>query len=298
MKILNIHFLVFSIFFMGLVTSCEQNQSDSEYKAEIEQWHSDRIDSLKEEDSWLSLIGLYSLEEGTYSFGSDSVNDFVFPPKASPNIGTITRNGDTFNFDIRPRVKVTTSNGDSINELKTGADGDSHTLNHGNLQWHIIGRRGNYYLRLKDTNHPNFSTFNGIERFPVSRKWKVEATFNRFNEPREITIPDILGKEYQDSLYGMLEFTINGEDYSLAPLGHPDNDEEFFIIFGDQTNGDDTYGGGRYIYIPTPENGTTYIDFNKAYNPPCVFTEYATCPLPPPENQLDVAVTAGEKMYE
>jgi uncharacterized protein (DUF1684 family) len=285
----------------GFLLSCnlDQQKSDANYKAEIDKWHEQRVESLKEEDSWLSLAGLYELDEGTHSLGSDSGNDIVFPSKASSQIGTITKKDENFTIDVQSSVTVT-QDGEEISEMEltTSSDGEPTELRYNNLLWYIIERRGDYYIRLKDTNHPNFSSFNGIDRFPVSKEWRVEASFNRFDKPQLITIPDILGKQYQDSLYGTLDFTVDGKQYSLAPLGNPDKDEEFFIIFGDQTNGESTYSGGRYIYISTPnKNGTTNIDFNKAYNPPCVFTDYATCPLPPSQNRLELKVTAGEKMY-
>lgn len=289
------------IFFCGFITACNQDEPlNKNYKAEIDKWHEERIESLEERDSWLSLAGLYQLDEGTQSLGSDSTNDIIFPPKAPPRIGTITKQNDKFTIDVRRGVKVSENNEQiSEMELSTSADGEPTELRVNNFLWFIIERRGNYYIRLKNTEHPNFDSFDGIERFPVNQDWRVKASFNRFDEPQTITIPDILGETYQDSLYGKLKFSINGMEYNLNPLGHPDEDEEFFIIFGDQTNGNSTYSGGRYIYIPTPgEVGSTHIDFNKAYNPPCVFTEFATCPLPPAENRLELQVTAGEKMYE
>lgn len=287
--------------FAGLFVSCNQAQqkSDKNYEANINEWHKQRIKSLKEEDSWLSLSGLFPLDKGTQTLGADSTNDIVFPPEAPSQIGTITRQGDKFKIDVQPEVNIT-HDGAQISEMEltTSAGGTPTELRYNNLLWYIIERRGDYYIRLKDTNHPNLTSFDGIDRFPVSTEWRVKASFNRFNQPQVITIPDVLGKQYQDSLYGILEFTINGNQYTLAPTGHPDKDDEFFIIFGDLTNGESTYSGGRYIYIPTPDgDGTTHVDFNKAYNPPCVFTDYATCPLPPPQNHLELEVKAGEKMY-
>lgn len=280
--------------------SASEQETNDKYTATINAWNQQRIESLKQKDSWLSLAGLYQLNEGPHSFGSDSTNDLVFPPKAPARIGTITRNGQRFVFDIADGVQVLHDSSEvSQIEMSLTNQNESAELRHGALLWYIIERRGEYYIRLKDTEHPNFTNFDGINRFPVSRDWRIKATFNPFVEPRTITIPDILGDTYQDSLYGMLEFSIDGKQYSLAPLGHPHKDKEFFIIFGDKTNGKSTYGGGRYFYASTPnENGITYIDFNKAYNPPCVFTNFATCPLPPEQNRLDLKVTAGEKMYE
>lgn len=294
---------ILSAIALVIVISCGNQKSEmskAEYVSQVNDWHQERIESLKEEDSWLSLVGLHQLDEGTHTFGSDSSNDIVFPPKAASNIGSINRQGDSFSIEVNSGIDVTH---DSVQvsemDLRTSLSGEPTLLRHKSLLWYIIERRGNYYIRLKDTDHPNFASFVGIDRFPVSQKWRVEATFNPFDEPRTISIPDVLGDVYQDSLFGMLEFTIDGQQYNIAPLGHPTNSDDFFIIFGDKTNGESTYGGGRYIHIPLPgEDGKTYLDFNKAYNPPCVFTEFATCPLPPESNRLPIKVTAGEKVFQ
>lgn len=300
---MRLRFIFGLLFILNIIVtlSCEneQRKTDNEYHEEINRWHSERIESLKEKDSWLSLAGLYELSEGRQTLGSDSSNDIVFPPQAPEKIGTNTKKEENITAVILPDVEVT-HNGESVSEIAmtSGKAGEDVVLKHNNLLWNVIERRGNYYIRLKDTEHPNFTSFDAIERFPVSQKWRIKAIFEAFKEPQPILVPDVLNEGMQDSLHGMLKFSVEGKHYSLAPLGHPQKDRKFFIIFGDKTNGESTYSGGRYLYIPTPENGATYIDFNKAYNPPCVFTPFATCPLPPAQNRLDLEVTAGEKMYK
>lgn len=289
----------FLIALLGI--SCSSlNEEAAPYSEAINQWHAERIASLKERDSWFSLVGLYKLEEGSQTIGSDSLNDHVFPSQAPAQIGTIRKEGTTVSIDVNPEAKVFNDIGQvSQMELSYGNEEETTVLHHGALRWHVIERDGHYFIRLKDTKHPNFESFDGIERFAATPKWRVEATFSAFEEPRRLTIQDISGITREKSLYGLLQFTIQGTEYSIAPIGHPQKDDEFFIVFGDQTNGKSTYSGGRYLYVPTPdENGTTQLDFNKAYNPPCVFTDFATCPLPPSQNQLDVKVTAGEKSYK
>lgn len=288
-----------SLAFLGISCNSNTEKDTKEYIKEVNSWHAKRIASLEERDSWLSLVGLYRLEEGSQTVGSDSSNDIVFPSKAPAQLGTITKNRDTVRMNINPGIEVL-HDGTQVSDMVLSSKNQEEVkiLRHSPLLWYIIERRGNYYIRLKDTEHPNFNSFNGIERFPVSQKWRIKATFKPFTDPKVITVPDVLNEGMKDSLYGLLEVTIDGEDHTIAPLNHPQKDEEFFIIFGDKTNGETTYGGGRYIYIPTPdENGITYLDFNKAYNPPCVFTEFATCPLPPIQNRLPIKITAGEKMY-
>jgi uncharacterized protein (DUF1684 family) len=272
-----------------------------EYLQQVTQWHNDRIAELQEEDSWLSLAGLHQLEDGTNSLGSDSSNTIVFPPDAAPEIGSINVLDSTFIFTVESEVTVT-KNGLKVTtdqQLHTDAEGTPTTLKQGRFLWYIIERRGDFYVRIKDTSNPNFESFDGIERFPVSQDWRIKATYHPLDEPRPITIPDVMEEGLQDSIYGELSFTINEKEYTLTPLGNPETDEEFFIIFGDPTNGASTYSGGRYMYANTPSNDNiTYIDFNKAYNPPCVFTHFATCPLPPAQNKLDIKIEAGEKVYD
>lgn len=292
----------FATFILFYTTSCSSNQkqTEAEYTEEVNEWHQLRIDNLLGPEDWLKLAGLYKLEEGSQSFGSDSTNDLVFPPKAASSIGTINKEDTTITVHIDEDVLVTHDQ-DTVSKV-TMIPGNARSgtvLKQGSLTWYLLDRRGNYYIRLIDEQHPNLAAFDGIERFPVDQQWKVKAEFKPFDDPQPITVPDVLNEGMSDTLYGMLEFSIEDEEYSLAPLNHPEKDDKFFIIFGDKTNGESTYGGGRYIYIPTPnKNNITYIDFNKSYNPPCVFTDFATCPLPPPQNRLPIAIPAGEKMFQ
>lgn len=288
------------ILFHAMSCSPNQKQTEAEYTEEVNEWHQLRIDNLLGPEDWLKLAGLYKLEEGTQSFGSDSTNDLVFPSKAPPSIGTITKEDTAITVQIDDDVLVTHDQ-DIVSKV-TMIPGNARSgtvLKQGSLIWYLLDRRGDYYIRLIDEQHPNLASFDGIERFPIDQKWKIKAEFKPFDDPKPITVPDVLNEGMSDTLYGMLKFSIEGKEYNLAPLNHPEKDDKFFIIFGDKTNGETTYGGGRYIYIPTPdENNITYIDFNKSYNPPCVFTDFATCPLPPPQNILPIAIPAGEKMFK
>lgn len=276
----------------------KQSKGDEAYAGKINDWHLKRIASLKEDDGWLSLAGLYPLKEGAHAFGADSSSDMVFPPKAPDHIGWFSLKAGQISVRIKNGIEVL-NHGAPVTEtiLKSDADGEPTTLTLGSLKWYVIKRGGEFFVRLKDKEHPNFASFKGIDRYPVSKQWRVKASFVGFDEPKTIGIPNILGQVNEEPLYGALEFTLEGETYRLAPLGDPGSDS-FFIIFGDETNGEETYGGGRFVYADTPdENGITYIDFNKSYNPPCVFTGFATCPLPPAQNRLQVKITAGEKNY-
>jgi uncharacterized protein (DUF1684 family) len=283
-----------------LLSSCNTTDKTTDaYINEINQWHRERIASLKENDSWLSLVGLYWLDADKNTFGSDSTNDIVFPGKGVPaRMGWLELEDGTVRIHINPGVKVLTG-GIPVTDttMLSDAGGEPTVLSYGSLRWHIIERDNRLGVRLKDTNNPQITAFGGIKRFPVSARWRVKARYIQFEEPKTIWVPDILGFASKEPLYGSLEFELNGETYRLDPLGEP-QDEELFVIFGDQTNGEETYGAGRFVYVPRPnEHGITWIDFNKAYNPPCVFNSFATCPLPPAQNVLPVKINAGEKNY-
>jgi hypothetical protein len=279
--------------------SCHNTTAeDAQYVSEINKWHEQRIERLKKPDSWLSLAGLFWLKDGINTIGSAEDNDIIFPTDTPQRIGTVTIQDSVIKFTTEPGVAVMYNDSPvEVIHLKSDADGTPTKLQVGHYQWYVIKRDNRYAIRLKNFNHPNFSTFKGIDRFPVNKKWRVKATFIPYNPPKELSIANVLGSEEKKRCYGALEFEIDGKKFRIDPIGDMD-DEEWFIIFGDATNGKTTYGAGRYIYIPKPdENGITYIDFNKAYNPPCVFTKFATCPLPPPQNKLPIEVTAGEKTY-
>lgn len=282
------------------VSACNTADENKNYKKTINQWHHERIESLTQPDSWLSLAGLYWLEPGVNTFGADSTSDIVFPPdKAPAHIGKFILNDSTITVSIASDVPVMHQQKEvSQMKLKSDANGEPTVLNLGSLSWYIIKRSGRYAVRLKDSKSALLQHFEGIDRYPVDKSWKVKATFIPYDEPKTVSIPTITGRPTETKIPGLLEFAIDGKTYQLAPFQTPGNDE-FFVVFGDKTNGETTYGGGRFVYVYKPgEDNTTYIDFNLAYNPPCAFTHFATCPLPPAQNRLSIAITAGEKRFE
>jgi uncharacterized protein (DUF1684 family) len=167
----------------------------------------------------------------------------------------------------------------------------------GPLLFHAIDRGGRLGVRLKDRESPLIGQFNGIDRFDADPAWRVEARFEPYDPPKTIAVPNIAGPPLEEPCPGRLVFEHSGASYSVEPTGEPGH--RLFIVFGDSTNGEATYGGGRFLYAdwPAPGSETVVLDFNQAYNPPCVFTPWATCPLPPPQNKLAMAVEAGEKTY-
>ncbi|MCX8009993.1 MAG: DUF1684 domain-containing protein, partial [Ignavibacteria bacterium] len=150
--------------------------------------------------------------------------------------------------------------------------------------------------RLRDLEAPLVKNFKGIETYPIDKNWKIESQFIPYTSPKPIQIPTVIGTIEEDTARGYLAFQIDGEEFRLDPTSEG---EKLFVIFADETNGKETYGAGRFLYVDKPDStGKTYIDFNKSYNPPCAFTKYATCPLPPKQNRLKIKITAGEKNFE
>ena len=161
----------------------------------------------------------------------------------------------------------------------------------------MIERQDLVGIRLKDTANAAIAQFQGIDTFPVDVAWSIPARFDRYDPPKDIEVPNILGYVSRQPSPGAVVFRVDEVRYRLDVTGDP-GASSFFVTFGDATNGRETYGGGRFLAVVAPdERGRTHIDFNLAYNPPCVFTAFATCPLPPPQNRLPIRIEAGEKMY-
>jgi uncharacterized protein (DUF1684 family) len=276
---------------------CGGSDTDPAYVEEIDTWHGEREDRLRSETGWLTLVGLHPLEEGEQTFGSDSSNVIVFPAGSPAHAGVIQVADSLVAVVVAPNV-VITRDGERVNSAALIPDTREGTtvLELGSLQFYVIERAGKYYIRLKDRESELLKNFTGIERFPVAARWRLRAEWKPYASPKVVMVPNALGYESEDSCRGVVEFDLDGEIHRLEPSG--DLKEGLFFVFGDGTNGQETYGGGRFLYLSEPDStGTIWLDFNRAYNPPCVFTEYATCPLPRPENVLPFRVEAGEKMY-
>ena len=290
------YFTIISLLFLIILSGCEKDSGSEQYIKSIKEWHKKRIARLKTETGWLNLVGLYWLKEGTNTFGSADDNDIIFPANAPRHIGTFILNDSSVYVMINPGVKVV-SDSQSVTNRKMNDDlSDSTTvLQSGPLRWFIINRNGKYGVRLRDLDAPLVKEFKGIDMYPIDEKWRVEASFEKYPAPKVIEIPNILGSVENDTVEGRLVFKLNGKEYTLDPVSEGN---EFFIIFADETNGEGTYGAGRFLYSDKPDSlGMVVLDFNKAYNPPCAFTRFATCPLPPKQNYLHLKVTAGEKNY-
>lgn len=287
-----------------LAAGCGREQkraSDPDYVAQIDAWHQQRVAELTRPDGWLTLAGLFWLKEGENRFGCDSDNDMVLPAgKALKHVGSFFLTNGRVYVAILPFAKV--KNQDSVlvthQEMISDASATPTRLSFGTLSCFVIKRGERFGVRLRDREHENRRHFKGIQRYPVLDKWHVPATLVPYEPVKKISITNAIGAVTEQNCPGALTFSMDGKNYQLDVLLEGEK-EPFFVIMADETSGGDTYGGGRFLYVEQPDStGRTCIDFNKAINPPCAFTAYATCPLPPPQNRLPMAVTAGEKRYQ
>lgn len=269
------------------------------YMSEIQDWHQQRNARLNQPDSWLTLSGLFWLEQGENTFGGSLENDLVFPGhQVAARLGTFILKGDSVSLRIHDGINIMT-NDSTLTEtgLKKDSSGEPDILQWGSLTWYIIERGDRIGVRLKDAAHPNYVNFKPTELFPIKPDLRVQATLLPFDTTTTIEIVNVLGDASPNPTPGILSFELDGKMHSLTPLGD-EGDENYFIIFGDASNGLTTYGAGRFLVVPAVNaEGVTTIDFNRAYNMPCVFSPFATCPLPPSENILSIAIEAGEKDY-
>ncbi len=288
------------IFILIILGACKlqnkENNSDhtNSYYQSVDEWKENRIKRLKGHNGWLNLAGLFWLNDGINTVGSHADNDIIFPAESPEFLGSFNLMNEKIEFISKPDVNVL-YNGKAIRKIELNPDVSSSPtiLTYDSLAWFIIKREGKFGIRLRDYNKPEIKKLDSIPCFKTDLNWKVEASLIPTPSKVSIAIPNVLGQVNYEEVPGILEFVLDKQTLKLYPLGKPGN---LWLVFGDETSGAETYGGGRFLGIEGPDkNGKYTIDFNKAYNPPCAFTPFATCPLPPKENILEIPVTAGEK---
>ena len=268
----------------------------ADYTAAIDKERTDRDAGLRKPGGWLSLIGLNWLSEGSNSIGSAKDNDVVLL-KGPPKLGVITLKDGKASIAI-DAASGATVDGKSVSEtaLASDASGKPSVVAAGPVSFFVIQRNDRIGLRIKDADAEALKNFLGIDFFDIDPSWRVEARWVTFDKPQPLEIPDVVGTIYKLQVPGKAVFELAGETYELLPMNE-DTKDGLFFVFADKTSGKITYGGGRFLDTESPKDGKLILDFNLAYDPPCAFTPYATCPLAPPENRLKVAVEAGEKKY-
>lgn len=269
----------------------------ADYVRKIEAWQQERVDDLKKEDSWLSLVGLFWLDEGENRFGSDAGNKVIFPEGRGPAVaGTLIREGKKVRARVAPGAGVTSA-GKPVTELEMSSDasGEPTVLELGTLSFFVVERGDRVGVRVKDKASPARSSFRGLDFYPIRPEWRIAARFEPYNPPKKVAIPNVLGQVTESDSPGAVVFDWQGKTYRFDALGSVK--DGLSTIFADATNGHETYGAGRFLELGPLQDGKVEVDFNTAYNPPCAFTAFATCPLPPADNKLTLAVTAGEKKF-
>lgn len=270
------------------------------FLADLEAWKKWRAGRLQQPDSWLTLVGLAWLGEGDNAVGADPAAAVRLPAgKAPARVGTIRLAAGRARFAAEPGVPVTHDGAPVTAALDLADDGakDGPTvLRHGSLSFYLIQRSGRLGVRIKDSEADALRHFRGLDYYPADPKWRVDARFEPAPAGSHLEVPDTIGGLQSIDQPGWVVFALADGEHRLVALDDT-GDGRLFLVFGDRTNGRETYGGGRFLYTEPPVTGRVTIDFNRAYNPPCVFTPWATCPLPPPGNRLSLAVEAGEKKY-
>ena len=282
------------------------------FEAEHRKWREQRNEELRAEDGWLTVAGLFWLKEGSNSFGTGKGMNIVLPAGSAPeNIGTLELANGVVTLRVADGVKVSVA-AETVRTYEMRFDGNQQPPSFlvGSLKLAVIKRGARYGLRVRDKNSRALREFKGLEWFPARESYRVTATFTPDDQPKEIIIMNVLGDELKMKSPGLLTFTLNGTTHQLRPVLE-EGDDQLFIIFRDKTAGKTTYGAGRYLYADLPDEvngdlrevgnvrkvGKVILDFNRAENPPCAFTSYATCPLPPRQNFLPIPIPAGERAF-
>jgi uncharacterized protein (DUF1684 family) len=291
--------LVYGCFFvsplMAIQKTVPQLNSDNHRQA-IEAWRASRHEGLERPNGWLTLVGLEWLNEGENRVGSAADNDIQLTGGAA-YWGSVFLENDHLRF-ISSSDESVKINGEPQAEavLIPDSKGKPTLVSSETLSFYVIFR-GSYGLRVKDSLAKALLNFKDVENYAINESWRIDGRFTEAEEGTVIEITNVLGQVSDSPVFGTFEFDMNGKTHSLLGLGSAKS-ESLWFIFADRTSGRDTYGAGRFLYSDgMPENGRLTVDFNKAYNPPCAFNPYSTCPLPPQRNRMDIMVTAGEKDF-
>ena len=271
-----------------------------DYTARIEHWRSERVARLQRPDGWLSLVGLHWLEPGRHSIGSAEGNDIVLAV-GPEQLGQIVLEDGTVRFTADDDAAVRVDGGVPVGPVVLAPDSSGTptqvALEDGRAGFVVIERSGRLGLRVKDAGAKTLTEFTGIESFPIDPAWRIDARFEAHPPGKTIPIASVINTLEPMPNPGAVVFERDGKTHRLQAVD--EGDGQLFLIFADRTSGKSTYGAGRFLYAepPAPGSDRVVVDFNRAYNPPCALNAYSTCPLPPPENRLDLEVAAGEKTY-
>jgi uncharacterized protein (DUF1684 family) len=285
---------------LSLTALAARVSADEAYRAEIRKWRHDREARLQADGGWLTVVGLFWLKEGDNRFGTSGACDIVLPAGSTPPVaGVFTLKEGRTSVKLEPGATGTVGSKplNGVTTLRPDASGSPDVLEMGRLSLHVIERDGRYGIRLKDRESAVRKSFTHLKWFEVDEGYLIVARWMAYPDLKPLKVPNILGRTATMPSPGYAEFTLGGQTVRLDGVLEEPQADDLFFIFRDLTSGKQTYGAGRFLYADLPKDGKVKLDFNKAYNPPCAFTPYATCPLPPPQNGLPVRVEAGEKAY-
>lgn len=287
------YFIPCLLMFFSTVLVFAQNHEE-----EIRSWQKKRLQSLTAEEGWVTLAGLFWLEGGENSFGKSADNRLIANYPGLPDyIGVFSVEHHRVSFSAQPGIEVN-CDGKPISriEMTSDQDGKATVLRYKAFSWYVIKRGDRLGVRMKWSDHPNRKKLTHIPSYPISDTWRIKARYIAYDTARTLSIPTVIGIDSEEECPGEIHLRINGQAIVLYPTGTRDS---LGLMFGDATNGRETYSAGRFLPLPKPdESNEMILDFNLAYNPPCVFTPFATCPMPIPENIIGIPVEAGEKMVD
>jgi uncharacterized protein (DUF1684 family) len=271
--------------------------SPADLEAEVLVYRKARANRLTAEKGWLTLVGKTWLEPGRYRIGSADGCEITLPSDRAPaSVGTVTLENGVVTLEADPSVELFARGGRVTSMvLRSDAEADPDSVKLGSLTLELIRRGDALAIRVRDSESVARRSFPGIPAYAVDPAFRVVAWFQEFSTEREVVFDDSDGKAQRYVAPGLAVFEKSGVQCRVLPVFESSDKKRLFVLFADPTNHDETYGAGRFLYAPLPESGRILLDFNKAFNPPCAFTPYAVCPLPPSDNHLPIRIEAGEK---
>jgi uncharacterized protein (DUF1684 family) len=264
------------------------------YRAEIEKYRKQRLEELTAPNGWLAVQGLFWLHDGPNAAGSAPSSAIRLPAHAPARLGIFTLKDHTVTFAADPSASVTAAGKPVSSFTFDPGSGERSAITSAGVTLFVIRRADRVGLRMLDPDSVARKTFRGLKYFPLNPAYHVRATFVPYEKSKQVPVPNVLGQLVSMDSPGHVEFTLHGRAYRLEPVYETSSHEDLFFIFKDLTSRKETYEAGRFLHTPLPSAGLVDLDFNRAYNPPCAFTAFATCPLPIKENQLQVRIAAGE----